>query len=62
MSSHIHRRQLRRLPKLDVPRSWLQRSKKGLWYCPRDIPLGCILGALIFTTLARSPVEEPPDH
>src|SRR5207302_136270 len=23
---------------LDVPRSWLRRSKKGLWYCPRDIP------------------------
>ena len=22
----------------DVRRSWLRRSRKGLWYCPRDIP------------------------
>ena len=21
----------------DVPRSWLRRSRKGLWYTPRDI-------------------------
>jgi hypothetical protein len=36
--------------------------KKGLWYCQRDFPRGRILGALIFTTLARSPVEEPADR
>jgi len=23
---------------VDVPRSWLRRSRKGLWYCTRDIP------------------------
>ena len=23
---------------LQVPRSWLRRSRKGLWYCPRDVP------------------------
>src|SRR5262249_14404394 len=23
---------------IDVPRSWLRRSRKGLWYCTRDIP------------------------
>jgi len=23
---------------VDVPRSWLRRSRKGLWYCRRDIP------------------------
>jgi hypothetical protein len=22
---------------LDVHRSWLRRSRKGLWYCTRDI-------------------------
>ena len=21
---------------VDVPRSWLRRSRKGLWFCPRD--------------------------
>ncbi|HKB37278.1 MAG TPA: hypothetical protein VKD72_12560 [Gemmataceae bacterium] len=24
--------------KVDVPRSWLRRSRKGLWCCTRDIP------------------------
>ena len=23
---------------LRVPRRWLRRSRKGLWYCPRDLP------------------------
>src|SRR5262249_25065188 len=22
----------------EVPRSWLRRSRKGMWYCTRDIP------------------------
>jgi hypothetical protein len=26
-----------------VPRSWLKRSKAGLWYCDRDVPPGRIL-------------------
>jgi len=43
---------------IDVPRSWLRRSKKGLWYCPRDIPPDRIRGVVTFAALARSPVEE----
>jgi hypothetical protein len=23
---------------LGVPRRWLRRSRKGLWYCRRDVP------------------------
>jgi hypothetical protein len=23
---------------LDVPRSWLRRSRKGIWYTKRDVP------------------------
>jgi hypothetical protein len=43
---------------VDVPRSWLRRSKKGLWYCPRDVPPGRIRGVITFGELSRSPVEE----
>jgi hypothetical protein len=43
---------------LDVPRSWLRRSKKGLWYSPRDIPPERIRGVVTFAALARSPIEE----
>ncbi len=28
---------------IDVPRSWLTRSKAGLWYCDRDVPPGRIM-------------------
>jgi hypothetical protein len=42
-----------------VPRRWLRRSKKGLWYCPRDILPERIRGVVTFGALARSPVEEP---
>jgi hypothetical protein len=43
---------------IDVPRSWLRRSKKGLWYCPDDIPSQRIRGIVTFGELSRSPVEE----
>jgi hypothetical protein len=43
---------------VDLPRAWLRRSKKGLWYCPRDVPPGRIRGVLTFGELSRSPVEE----
>ena len=43
---------------VDVPRRWLRRSKRGLWYCPRDIPPERIRGVVTFAALARSPVEE----
>ena len=45
---------------LQVPRSWLRRSRKGLWYCPRDVPPARLRGLIDFATLARSPVEENP--
>jgi hypothetical protein len=40
---------------LDVPRSWLRRSRKGLWYCPGDIPPNRIKRVLTFQELAASP-------
>jgi hypothetical protein len=43
---------------IDVPRRWLRRSKKGLWYCPRDIPPERIRGVVTFAALARSPVDD----
>ena len=43
---------------IDVPRRWLRRSKRGLWYCPRDIPPERIRGAVTFAALARSPVSD----
>jgi hypothetical protein len=43
---------------IDVPRSWLRRSKRGLWYCPCDVPPDRIRGVITFGQLSRSPVEE----
>ena len=43
---------------IDVPRRWLRRSKRGLWYCPRDVPPERIRGVLTFGELSRSPVDE----
>ena len=43
---------------LVIPRRWLRRWKKGLWYCPRDIPPERIRGVVTFGALARFPVEE----
>jgi RNA:NAD 2'-phosphotransferase (TPT1/KptA family) len=43
---------------IDVPRRWLRRSKKGLWFCKRDVPPERIRGVVTFAALTRSPVEE----
>jgi hypothetical protein len=43
---------------LAVPRSWLRRSRKGLWYCPRDIPPARIRRVLCFSELAGTSTEE----
>jgi hypothetical protein len=40
---------------LDVPRSWLCRNRKGLWYCPRDVPPDRIKHVLTFHEIAASP-------
>ena len=42
---------------VDVPRSWLRRSRKGLWFCPRDIPPDRIKRALCFAELAGASTE-----
>jgi hypothetical protein len=43
---------------IDVPRRWLRRSKKGLWYSRYDIPPERVRGVVTFAALARSPLEE----
>jgi hypothetical protein len=35
-----------------VPRSWLRRSRRGLWFCPRDVPPGRIRGLIDFGQVA----------
>jgi hypothetical protein len=42
---------------VDVPRSWLRKSKKGLWYCPRDIPPDRIRRVLAFAELAGASTD-----
>ena len=42
---------------VDVPRSWLRRSRKGLWYCPRDVPPGCFRRVLCFAELAGASAD-----
>jgi hypothetical protein len=42
---------------LSIPRSWLRRSRRGLWYSTRDIPPVCIRDVVDFANLSRSPVE-----
>ena len=38
---------------VDVPRSWLRRSRKGLWHCTRDIAAARVLRLFGFVELAR---------
>jgi hypothetical protein len=35
-----------------VPRPWLRKSQKGLWYCPRDIGAGRVVGLIEFSEVA----------
>jgi hypothetical protein len=37
---------------VDVPRAWLRKNRKGLWYCPHDIPPDRIRRVLSFAELA----------
>jgi hypothetical protein len=37
---------------VDVPRSWLRRSKAGLWYSVEDVPPDRIRRVLSFAELA----------
>jgi hypothetical protein len=38
---------------LDVPRSWLRKSKRGLWYSVRDIPFGRTVRLIDFASAAE---------
>jgi hypothetical protein len=40
---------------MDVPRAWLRKSRKGLWYSVRDLPAGRIRRVLSFAELAGKP-------
>jgi hypothetical protein len=42
---------------VDVPRSWLRRSRKGLWYTNRDVPPDRIRRALCFAELAGASTD-----
>jgi hypothetical protein len=44
---------------VEVPRRWLRRTRRGLWFCKRDIPPARFRGLIRFAELASSPVEEP---
>ena len=41
---------------VEVPRRWLRKSRRGLWYCVRDIPPAQIVGVVDFADLSKSPV------
>jgi hypothetical protein len=43
---------------INVPRSWLRRSKPGLWYCLRDIPPERIRGVVTFAALAGPSIDD----
>jgi hypothetical protein len=43
---------------VEVPRSWLRRNRKRLWYCPRDIPPDRFRRLIAFAELAGASVEE----
>lgn len=45
---------------VEVPRSWLRRSRKRLWYCGRDIPPVRFGRLISFTELASPSVDESP--
>jgi hypothetical protein len=40
----------------EIPRAWLRKSRRGLWYCVRDIPPARIAGVVDFDALSQSPV------
>jgi hypothetical protein len=43
---------------VEVPRSWLRRSRKGLWYCPHDIPPDRFGRLVTFTELEGPSVDD----
>jgi hypothetical protein len=45
---------------LNVPRRWLRKSRRGLWYCRRDIPAFRVRKVSNFAELAGPSVDEKP--
>ena len=43
---------------VSVPRRWLRRSRRRLWYCTRSIPPERIRGVIGFTQLAAAGAEK----
>ncbi len=43
---------------VEIPRSWLKRNRRGLWYCKRDIPASRIRRVIRFAELSASPIGE----
>jgi hypothetical protein len=37
---------------IDVPRGWLRKSRRGVWYCPRDVPPDRIGRLITFAEVA----------
>jgi hypothetical protein len=37
---------------VDVPRAWLRKNRKGLWYCTQDVPPDRLRRVLSFAELA----------
>jgi hypothetical protein len=44
--------------KAEVPRRWLRRSRRGLWYAVRDVPPACFRRVWRFAELSASPAAE----
>ena len=45
------------LIEVEVPRSWLRRSRRGLWYSKRDIPPERFHRLIAFTELAGASAD-----
>jgi hypothetical protein len=45
---------------LNMPRHWLRKSRRGLWYCRRDIPASRFRRVSNFAELAGPSTDEKP--
>ena len=43
---------------VEVPRSWLRRNRRKLWYCPRDVPPSRFGRLITFAELAGPSADE----
>src|SRR5439155_2579818 len=45
---------------VDVPRKWLRRNRRKLWYSVKDVPSSRIRRVIDFAEVAASPVDDGP--